>query len=224
MAGLQPTFITGAAAKIRLNGKTIAFCQDFNCSVQILTQTPKVLGKYEGDSVEPLGYMVSGGFTILRYAKGIQSAIGNVPGGLAANDAGNGVGNWGTVWGGKFGDLMSRNGIGNDGRAHEALDPSKLSKGTTFDIQVYQKVSRTVATNLDNQVRGVLDMFTGAALPWENSGPGGKYYIGVLNVKNARITQADFGIQKKSAATEKFTFVALYVDGDGFVASPSGSK
>lgn len=192
MSGLRPTFITGATAKIRLNGKTIAFCQDFNCSVQILTKTPKVLGKYEGDSVEPLGYLASGSFSIIRYAKGIREANKNgVPFGLAENDAGNGVGNWGTVWGGKLGDLAARNGIGNDGRAHEALDPSKFATSTTFDIQIYQKVA--------------------------DSEP-----LGILNVRNARITHADFGLQKRSAAVERFQFVALYVDGDGFVANSSG--
>ena len=96
MASVKPTFITGANAKIRLNGKTIAFCQDFSCSIQIITKTPKVLGKYEGDSVEPLGYTVSGSFTVIRYAKGVRKALGDMryPNGLAENDAGNGVGNW----------------------------------------------------------------------------------------------------------------------------------
>lgn len=196
MSGLKPTFITGATAKIRLNGKTIAFCQDFSCSVQIATQTPKVLGKYEGDSVEPLGYLVSGSFSIVRYAKGIREANGpsSTPFGLAENDAGNGVGNWGTAWGGKPGDFEARNGILTaDGRAQEALDPSKFATGTTFDIQIYQKVDRDAE------------------------------YLGVLNVRNARITQADFGMSKRSVATERFNFVALYVDGDGFVANSSGA-
>lgn len=223
MASVKPTFITGATAKIRLNGKTLAFCADFNCSVQILTKTPKVLGKYEGDSVEPLGYMVSGSFTVIRYAKGVRKALGDghFPNGLAENDAGNGVGNWGTVWGGKLGDILSRNGIGNDGRAHEALDPSTYGNGTTFDIQVYQKVavsaSGTPAGNLLQNVTDVLNGGTG-------SGPGNDHtvdYLGVLNIKKARITQADFSISKKSAAVEHFTFVALYVDGDGFVANAS---
>jgi hypothetical protein len=194
MAGIEPTFITGATAKIRLNGKTLAFCQDFSCSVQILTKTPKVLGKYEGDSVEPLSYMVSGSFSIIRYAKGIKKILGNKSApSLADNDAGNGVGNWGTAWGGKSGDILARNGIGNDGRAHEALDPSKYAAGTTFDIQIFQKV---------------------------NNGSG-QDFLGVLNIRSARIVQADFGLNKRSAAIERFNFVALYTDGDGFVANAS---
>lgn len=192
MAGIRPTFITGANAKVRVNDKTLAFCTDLSYSVQILTQTPKVLGMYEGSSVEPLGYTVAGSFSVIRYAKDVKSSVGaKSPNGLAGNDAGNGVGNWGGAWGGTLGDFLARNGVGNDGRANEALDPSKFQNGVTFDIQVYQKT------------------------------PTGD--IGVANIRNVRITQADFNLTKKGAAVQRFNFVALYVDEDSFVADFSGS-
>ena len=225
MAGTRPTFFTGACAKVRLNGKTLAFCQDFQCSVQVLTQTPKVLGKYEGDSVEPLGYQVSGSFTIVRYAKGIRAALANAtPKGIAANDAGNGVGNWGSVWGGTAGDFFSRNGIGNDGRANEALDPSKFANGTTFDIQIYQKID----TRDGGSVSGtdIIQAATSILQGGTASGPGNSPdidYLGVYNVRNCRITQADFSTNKRSPGLERFTFVALYLDGDAFVANASGT-
>lgn len=191
MAGIRPTFITGANAKVRVNDKTLAYCTDLSYSVQIITQTPKVLGMYEGSSVEPLGYSVSGSFSIIRYAKDVKSNTGGKsPDGLASNDAGNGIGNWGGVWGGTAGDFLSRNGIGNDGRANEALDPSRFQNGVTFDIQVYQKT------------------------------PSGD--IGVANIRNVRITQADFNLTKRGAAIQRFNFVALYVDEDSFVADFSG--
>lgn len=139
MGGIRPFFITGANAKIKLNGKTLAFCTDLTYSVSINTQTPKVLGVYEGTSVEPLGYSVAGGFTIIRYAKDARTSIGGkAPQGVAPDDAGNGVGNWGKAWNGQ-GSTAGRLGLGNDGRADEALDPSRFAAGTTFDIQVYQK-------------------------------------------------------------------------------------
>jgi hypothetical protein len=192
MAGVRPTFITGANAKVKVNNKTLAFCTDLSYSVQVITQTPKVLGMYEGSSVEPLGYNVSGSFTVIRYAKDVKDNIGSgkSPHGLAENDAGNGVGNWGQAWGGGAGGFLARSGVGNDGRANEALDPSKMQNGVGFDIQVYQKT------------------------------PGGD--IGVANIRNARISQADFSITKKGAAVQRFTFVALYVDEDSFVADFSG--
>lgn len=192
MAGIRPTFITGANAKVRVNDKTLAFCTDLSYSVQVLTQTPKVLGMYEGSSVEPLGYTVSGSFSVVRYAKDVKSAVqgGKNPNGLAGNDAGNGIGNWGAAWGNGAGDFLARNGVGNDGRANEALDPSKFQNGVTFDIQVYQKT------------------------------PTGD--IGVANIRNVRITQADFSLTKRGAAVQRFNFVALYVDEDSFVADFSG--
>jgi hypothetical protein len=141
MGGLAPFFLTGANAKVVLNGKTMAFCSDLSYSVQIMTQTPKVLGMYEGSSVEPLGYQVSGSFTVIRYIKGAEGATGSIPNSVTPNDAGNGVGNWGSAWGSGLGSFLASNGVGNDGRANEALDPSTYANGVSFDIQVYQKTN-----------------------------------------------------------------------------------
>jgi len=225
MSGMRPFFITGANAKIKLNGKTLAFCTDLSYSIQVLTQTPKVLGMYEGSSVEPLGYTVSGSFTVIRYAKDAKSAIGKkAPNGIAANDAGNGVGNWGSVWGnGLFNGAAASLGLGNDGRANESLDPSRFSQGTTFDIQVYQKVPGNAPTNngaLDQAfapVQAAADFLSGA------QGGAEANLLGVANIRNCRITQADFQLTKKGAAIQRFNFVALYVDEDSFVADFSGS-
>jgi hypothetical protein len=140
MAGQYPFFITGANAKIKVNGKTMAFCTNLSYSIQVNHQAPHILGLYEPTSVEPLSYAVTGSFSVIRYAKdAVANHGGKKPDGIAANDAGNSVGNWGGMWGGKLGDLLARNGIGNDGRANEALDPSKFDNGVGFDIQVYQK-------------------------------------------------------------------------------------
>lgn len=183
---------------MKLNGKTIAFCSDFTCSILVSHQTPKVLGMYEGVSVEPLSYNVSGTFSIIRYVHNAKTNIGGtaVPG-VAANDAGNGVGNWGSVWGGGIlGNLPSLLGNpfagGSDGRANEALDPSTYQQGTTFDIEIYQHNP--------------------------NGDP-----LGVLKIRSARISRADFSISKKSPAMDKFEFIALYVDGDAYKANPSGT-
>ena len=192
MTNVRPFFITGANAKIKVNGKTLAFCTDLTYSIAVLTQTPKILGMYEGSSVEPLGYTVSGSFSIIRYAKDAKANVGGKPPvGISENDAGNGIGNWGAAWGGGLGSFLAANGVGNDGRPNENLDPSKLQNATTFDIQVYQKT---------------------------NSGD-----LGVANIRNVRITQADFSLSKKGAAIQRFNFVALYADEDSFVADFSGT-
>jgi hypothetical protein len=177
MSGLKPFFINGANVKIKLNGKTMAFCTDFMCSVQIITQTPKILGMYEGSSVEPLGYNVSGSFTLIRYAKNAVANVGGKnPDGTV--NSGNGMGNWGDSGIGAATDIQA--------------NPADLQNGSSFDIEVYQK------TDSDS-----------------NS-------LGVVKVRSARITQADFGISKKSLATQRFNFVALYLDEDSFRADFSG--
>lgn len=225
MSGQRPFFITGANAKIRVNNRTLAFCTDLSYSIQVLHQTPKILGMYEGSSVEPLGYTVSGSFTVIRYAKDAGSNIRSKIPGIAKNDAGNGVGNWGGVWGNSPGDFFARNGIGNDGRANEALDPSKFQGGTTFDIEVYQKVPGGNVENqgLDAQLfrvgQNVLDTLNGGNNLF-GAGPGD--VVGVAKIRNCRITQANFNITKKGLAVQRFDFTALYVDEDSFVADFSG--
>lgn len=227
MSGIRPFFITGANAKIRLNGKTLAFCTDLSYTVQILHQTPKVLGMYEGSSVEPLGYSVSGSFTIIRYAKDAKSATKSSVPGATSNDAGNGVGNWAGAWGnGLLGNAASQLGVGNDGRANEALDPSRFDTATTFDIQVYQKVPNAASQDngLLNQIdRTVQNISNVVGRGEQATGFSKNNFIGVANIRNCRITQADFTLSKKGVATQRFNFTALYVDEDSFVADFSGN-
>ncbi len=198
MAGVRPFFVTGDKLKIVLNGKTIAFATDLSCSVQVSHQTPHVLGMYEGVSVEPLAYNVMGSFSIIRYVHNAVANIGGTPpNGVSTTDAGNGVGNWGSVWGGGvLNNVVSTVGNpfagGSDGRANEALDPSTYQTGTTFDILVYQHNP--------------------------NGDP-----MGVIRIRSARISKADFSVNKRSPAQDRFEFVALYVDGDAYQANPSGT-
>jgi hypothetical protein len=207
MAGVKPFFLTGDKLKLVLNGKTIAFATDLSCSIQVSHQTPHVLGMYEGVSVEPLAYNVSGSFSIIRY---VHNAIANIggtpPNGVSPSDAGNGVGNWGSVWGGGvLNNVLSTIGNpfsgGTDGRANEALDPSTYQTGTTFDILVYQQVANNAA----------------------DTGSTTTDVLGVIRIRSARITRADFSVNKKSPAQDRFEFTALYVDGDAYQANPSGT-
>lgn len=179
----KPFFITGANAKVKVNNKTLAFCTNLSYSVQVNNQVPKVLGMYEGTSIEPLGYLVTGSFTVIRYVKNMNK----IKAMSGANNNGNGIGGW-----------TSKKGIERliDGRAHENLNPGTFQNGTYFDIEVYQKI----------------------VLPEDDS----KENLGVAKIRNCRITRADFNISKRSAATQTFSFVALYADEDSFVADFSG--
>lgn len=130
MSGVRPFFLTGANAKIRVNGHTLAYCTNLSYSVKVKHETPTVLGMYEPSSVEPVGYTVNGSFSVVRYIADAQESIpGKEPNGTT--NKGNGIGGWGA-------DNIS---IANlaDGRAYENLNPKSLDKSTTFDIEVFQK-------------------------------------------------------------------------------------
>lgn len=82
--------------------------------------------------------------------------------------------------------------IGNDGRTQDALNPETFNNATFFNIEVFQKLS-----NGDT--------------------------LGVARIRDCRITRADFSIASKTApAMERFSFRALYVDEDSFLAGFSG--
>ena len=228
MAGIRPFFVTGDKLKIKLNGKTIAFATNLTCSIQINHQTPHVLGMYEGVSVEPLAYNVTGSFSIIRYVRNAQANIdGTPPQGISDSDAGNGVGNWGSMWGGGlFNNILGNpsgglSGSGSDGRANEALDPSTYAQGTSFDIEVYQKIESAAGittTTVSTLIEGGNNSTTTT-----RAGTGTTDVIGIIKIRSVRITKADFSIDKKSPGMDKFEFVALYVDGDAYVANPSGT-
>lgn len=182
MAGVKPFFLTGANAKIKVNGKTLAYCTSLSYSVKVAHATPTVLGMYEASSIEPIGYQVTGSFSIIRYVADVANAIsGKHPDGI--KNHGNGIGNWGQN------DVSFSNLA--DGRTYENLVPSKLHTSTTFDIEVLQKTE---------------------------SGT-----VSAAKIRDVRITQADFNISKKAAATQNFNFTAIYADEDSFIADFSGS-
>lgn len=184
MAGVGPFFLTGANAKIKVNGTTLAYCTNLSYSVKVEHATPTVLGMFEASSVEPLGYKVTGAFSIVRYIADVveDNAAEQLDSPFGTNNKGNGIGNWGT-------DNISIANLG-DGRAYENLIPKRLDKATTFDIEVFQK------------------------LKGKNTG--------VAKIRDVRITQSDFALTKKAAATQTFNFTALYADEDSFIADFSG--
>ena len=130
MAGVRPFFLTGANAKIKVNGKTLAYCTDISYSVKVNHATPTVLGMYEPSSVEPLGYSVTGSFSVIRYVADVSNEIsGKHP--VGTKNEGNGIGNWGD-------NNVSASNLA-DGRAYENLNPQKMNRATTFNIEIIQK-------------------------------------------------------------------------------------
>jgi len=139
MAGMRPFFLSGANAKIKVNNMTMAYCTNLSYSVTVNHASPKVLGMYEPTSIEPIGYSVTGTFTVVRY---VADVAGNVGGKLphGVDEGGNGIGNWGPDGLGKR-LAAGFNLSATDGRAYDNLNPGKLEKATGFEIDVFQKLS-----------------------------------------------------------------------------------
>lgn len=119
MAGKKPSFITGANAKIKAGGLTMAYAQDVSYSVTTTTIPIETMGRYEVVSNEPVAYFVEGSLSIIRYTRVAQT------GGMAGTkQGGNGVGNWTFQTGGK---------------ASDHVNPGKLLASQTWDMEIYQK-------------------------------------------------------------------------------------
>ena len=124
MAGIKPGFITGANCKIRLANMTVAYATDVSYNVDTLTVPVECMGRYEVLSNEPVSYGCNGTLSIIRYTKaaktaGITSAATN-------------------------GDAPAR--IGADSTMGKHINPAQMLQSTTFDLEVFQKLTNAGGT------------------------------------------------------------------------------
>ena len=248
---MKPTFITGSNAKIKVNGVTLAYCTDLSYSVEVVHAIPRVLGMYEGVSLEPISYSVNGSFSVVRYVRGFgesQTLGGAIPydKSLYLANNGNGIGAL-SPNGGPSGYVKNP----EDRRIYDNLDPASLESGNTFTIEVYQYVKNVISSTTAAAKNAVLrkagGTYTPAAgispSPGELSQTGTAGVSGttpppppastpkittfddilpVVRIRNARINRADSALNKKTVLMQRFSFIALYLDEDSFIANPSG--
>jgi hypothetical protein len=214
MSGKVPFFITGANCKIKVNGVTMAYATDISYSVQINHQQAKVCGMYEADTLEPVAYSITGQFTVIKYIDSLKSLLASkgfkVPDG--ASNQGNGVGSMTAASG--FGRALGA--LGGDftgGRAYDALDPSKLSRITGFDVEIYQKVPDTGRASTVNVIGGIL---TGNQVS-ENG------VLGIARLRDCHISGVTTQVSRKGLMTQTYSFIANYLDEDTFISSASDS-
>lgn len=192
MAGQKPFFLTGANAKIIVNGVTIALATNISYSIAVNHNSPRVLGKYEVEEHSPLSYDVMGNFAVIRYVKGLAGRLGDSkPNDV--NDKGNGIGSWQRGNGNTLGALLSlpfTEGAAN-GHANENLVPERLYQSQMFDIEIRQQIDGSECT---------------VAL------------LRNCRITAANFTIAN----KRAAAVQAFSFKAQAVDEDTFVAMKSG--
>lgn len=225
MAGQAPYFLTGANAKIKINGVVIAYCTDFRYSVRIKHAKPKVLGLFEAQSIEPMSYDVSGSFNVIRYVADVEQRLkslgNNVPN--QTTNFGNGSGYWSSSKKGA-GDIVG--GVNPlDGQANNNLIPGDLLAGLFFDIEIYQKIpaKNDIAGNLFSGFTNAAQ--EGAQVAAGNAGIGsfgGIDLMPVAKIRKCRITGTDFQLTKRNVATQAFIFEAIYLDEDSLKARNSG--
>lgn len=119
MAQKKPAFITGATAKIKSGGLTIAYAQDVSYNVTVSTIPVETMGRYEVVSNEPVAYFTDGSLSVIRYTKFAKEQ--NMAGAAAT---GNALHNWEHTTGGNAG---------------EHFNPSKLLGSQTWDLEIFQK-------------------------------------------------------------------------------------
>lgn len=126
MAGISPSFVTGAKAIVKIYDTALAFCSDVSYSVNVQHVPIEALGIFEIISHEPVAYTVEGSFSVVRYARNsgnlqafADAVAGDVP---EANTA-----------------SSMANDQGQSLKNH--IDPRQILNSVTFDLEVVEKGS-----------------------------------------------------------------------------------
>lgn len=129
---MKQGMITGANIKITAANNTLAFAT--NISYEVATQTIPidVMGRYEVAANEPVGYTVSGSFSVIRYTKAVEAPKKNRIAGVRQNGS----------------DISKVISQGGGRSAEDHLNPQNMLLSTTFDIEIHQKQNDTQSTRV----------------------------------------------------------------------------
>lgn len=200
MAGKTPFFLTGGNARILLNNKTVAYATNVTYRVSVKHASPRVLGRFEVEVVQPLAYEVTGSLSIIRYGRGLQGYFSD-HGPDNVDNAGNSVGSYGlSSFGGALGSALGLPTTDGqfDGSPDDAFNPSRFFQSKMFNIEIRQK------------------------LPKKDMSSVGKEETPVAVLRDCRFEDMQFELNKRGVATLNLTFRARYADDDSFIARKSG--
>lgn len=196
MAGKVPFFLTGANARILLNNRTLAFATDVSYRISVKHASPRVLGRMEVEVIEPVAYDVSGSLTVIRYSRGLKDFMKgkgyNVPEDVSRD--GNGIGSFKLS---SFGGVVGA-AIGlptSDGQFDKHANEAFVPN------RMYQ------SSMFDIEIRQKL--------------PTGEE-VEVVRLRDCRIEEGSFTLNKRGVATQTYSFKARYADDDTFNARKSG--
>lgn len=217
MSKRSPFFLTGANARIILNNRSVAYATDISYSVTVRHATPRVLGKFEVEVVQPLSYEVEGTLTIIKYARGMKDYVGSPPEG--ANQAGNGMGSFAASQGILASALGLPSGGQFDGGTADNFIPGRMFQSKMFDIEIRQKIEpgRGNVFNFgERSLNALNDIFVPDGLNSSND------TTIIARLRDCRFTALDFRLSKKGLPMQTLQFKARYADDDTYVAQKSG--
>ena len=139
MAGVKPGLITGSNAKLKFDGKTLAYATDVQYSVDTAVIPVEVMGHFEVIANEPIAITVAGSFTVVRYAKGAAIAAGDSSTLPGASANGNGIGQLGGP------------------KQKDAFNPKNILQSSTVDMDIFQKAIGPNGTESSNAIVKIID-------------------------------------------------------------------
>lgn len=239
MSGV-PFFLSGANAKILIGGKTVAYATDVTYSISVKHGAPRLLGKFEVESIQPLEYNVSGTLTVIKYGKGLAStAVGGPP--PSVSDKGNGVGGFEDSNG--LGPVRNALGINkkdkpnNEKNIADSFNPATMFQSEMFDIEIRQKIYATVGHTTKSLVptlkkkrydsngkiqQSDLGYEMGTSVQTETSYSTGIEEVPTILLRDCRFTDQKFSLSKKGLAVLELTFRARYAHDDTKYVGKSG--
>ena len=220
MAKKKPFFLTGANARIILNNRSVAFATDISYSISVRHATPRVLGKFEVETVQPLSYDVSGSLTIIKYARGVKKYL--------EDSAVDGVSNSGSGVGSFAGDgniITDALGLPNngkfDGGAGDNFNPARMFQSKMFDIEIHQKVPKKSINTVGEAFTAALNFFNDIFIPDGLNEKDDSTVV--IRLRDCRFTNLDFKLSKRGLPLQTMQFTARYADDDTGVSGKSGA-
>ena len=212
----------------------MAYATNVTYRVSVKHASPRVLGRFEVETIQPLAYEVTDTLSVYRYGRDLQSYFGeHAP--KSVNNSGNGIGSLsqssvlGAV-GSAFGFPTSDGQF--DGGTDEAFNPSRLFQSRMFNIEIRQKIPsrgelgankwnpKTINEATQNVGQALLD--TANDILVKDKSSHGKNETPVILLRDCRFEDMAFELDKRGVAKLNLTFRARYVDDDTFIARKSG--
>jgi hypothetical protein len=193
MPNQVPTFITGANAKITVDGKTFAYASDVSYTVSVDTIPIETMGRYEAVTNEPVNYSVAGTLNVVRYTSLANRTA------ETSSSKGNGLGNV----------------TGTSGEQQSfQFDPGNMLLSSSWDLVVYQKYASAAGLTGTSAISsGASD---GAAIA------SGVSQLAIIKISDCRFNRKSASITKRGILVDQLSFVGILASDESFVSSPSG--